>query len=251
MLQRKPDSPTVDGYISVIADPVAGRTTEAEAMSASDGHALGLEQVIGDALEQLRQLTQEHTTLGGQMLALERQVRTLLIERLELSAQVAALQRENAQLRAGGGGIPSAPARPATLTRYDALMPLRGGLGRVSGQSGPDDETLLMGDAVTEGSAPPIDRHAAAQDPVSFVLVAQPFGRFSDLGRFQTAVQALRGVQNARVRRFAQGILEMRLDYDGAAPLREALESLALAVESVEQIDPHRLMVRLRPDSLV
>ena len=251
MLQRKSDSPTVDGYISVITDPAAVRATEPEAAPALDERALSLDQVVADALEQLRQLTQEHAALGGQVLTLERQVRTLLIERLELSAQVAALQRENAQLRAGGGGSVPVAARLSAYSRYESLTPLRGGLARATGPTVPDDETLLMGDAVAEGGAPLVEHPAPSQVPVSYVLIAQPFGRFSDLGRFQTAVQALRGVQNARVRRFAQGTLEMRLDYDGAAPLRDALAGLALAVEAVEQIDPQHLMVRLRPDSLV
>ena len=251
MLQRKADSSTVDGYIGVIADPAVVRSAEPDTVPPAGDHAPGLEQVIGDALEQLRQLTQEHAALGGQVLALERQVRTLLIERLELSAQVAALQRENAQLRSGGGSAAPAGARPAAFSRYESLTPLRGGFGRANGSAGPDDETLLIGNAVAEGGVALIDRSSPSPAPVSYILVAQPFVRFSDLGRFQTAVQALRGVQNARVRRFAQGTLEMRLDYDGPAPLREALCGLALAVEAVEQIDPHRLVVHLRPDSLV
>ncbi len=251
MLQRKSDPPTLDDYISVIADPGAAQATGPDTVPLAEGRAHGLEQVIGDALDQLRQITQEHAALGGQVLTLERQVRTLLIERLELSAQVAALQRENAQLRADGGGAIPAVARPAAFSRYESLTPLRGGFGRANGSAGPDDETLLMGNAIAEGSVALIDRSSPSPAPVSYILIAQPFGRFSDLGRFQTAVQALRGVQNARVRRFAQGTLEMRLDYDGAAPLREALSGLALAVEAVEQIDPQHLMIRLRPDSLV
>jgi hypothetical protein len=218
-----------------------------------EDHAHGLEQVVSDALDQLRQLTQDHAALGNQVLALERQVRTLLVERLELSAQIAALQRENAQLRTGkhGGGGGAAPVRPGTVARYETLMPLRGGLGRTTGRlPGPDDESLLTGDAVAEGGTPGAGPAPPSQAPASYILIAQPFGRFSDLGRFQTAVQALRGVQNARVRRFAQGSLEMRLDYDGAAPLRDALAGLTLAVEAVEQIDSEHLMIRLRPDSL-
>ena len=254
MLQRKPDTPAIDGVISVISDHVvAARVGEqASDSSASDDHTINLEQIAADALDQLRQLTQEHAALGGQVLALERQVRTLLIERLELSAQVASLQRENAKLRGERDGA-SAVTRPTPLPRHEPFTTLRGGPGPTYRPAPPaDDEEALLGSGGFVDSAAPLARDAAnGQAAVSYVLIAQPFGRFSDLGRFQTAVQALRGVQNARVRRFAQGTLEMRLDYDGTVPLQQALADLALPVEAVEQLEPHRLVIRLRPDSLV
>jgi hypothetical protein len=252
MLQRKPDVPAIDGVISVISDHVVATRSSDQATNAmvSDDHILSLEQIASDALDQLRQLTQEHAALGGQILALERQVRTLLIERLELSAQVATLQRENAQLREGHGGT-SAVTRPTMLPRHEPIAQLRAASGPAYRPAQSDDEeSLLVGDALTDATGPLDQVGPAAQAPVGYVLIAQPFGRFSDLGRFQTAVQALRGVQNARVRRFAQGTLEMRLDYDGPVPLQAALAGLALAVEAIEQIEPHRLVIRLRPDSL-
>jgi hypothetical protein len=255
MLQRKPDVPTIDGVISVISDHVVtSRVSDqaSDAMAASDNHTLNLEQIASDALDQLRQLTQEHAAIGGQVLALERQVRTLLIERLELSAQVASLQRENAKLR---GTATNAPAvtRPTALPRHEPFTPLRGGPSPTHRPSQPlnDQEALLAGNTLADTPAPFDHASPNSSTPVGYILIAQPFGRFSDLGRFQTAVQALRGVQNARVRRFAQGTLEMRLDYDGPIPLPEALAGLALAVEAIEQIEPHRLVIRLRPDSLV
>jgi hypothetical protein len=254
MLQRKPDVPTIDGVISVISDHVVVSRVSDQATDSmtADDHTLNLEQITSDALDQLRQLTQEHAALGGQVLALERQVRTLLIERLELSAQVASLQRETTQLREGRGGAPSV-TRPTALPRHEPLAPLRSGPSLAYRPAQPDDdeEALLVGDAFAEATGPLDHLMPTAQAPVGYVLIAQPFGRFSDLGRFQTAVQALRGVQNARVRRFAQGTLEMRLDYDSPIPLQEALAGLALAVEAIEQIEPHRLVIRLRPDSLV
>lgn len=255
MLQRKPETPAIDGVISVISDHVvAARVSEqASEMAPSDDQTLSLEQIAADALDQLRQLTQDHATLGGQVLALERQVRTLLIERLELSAQVASLQRENAKLRGERSGAPSV-TRPTPLPRHEPFTALRGGPGPAS-RSAPaadDEEALLGGDGFVAEVAAGLDQGTTGtQAAVGYVLIAQPFGRFSDLGRFQTAVQALRGVQNARVRRFAQGTLEMRLDYDGTLPLQEALTGLALPVEAVEQLEPHRLAIRLRPDSLV
>lgn len=254
MLQRKPDVPTIDGVISVIADHMVSSRVSDQASDpmTADDHPLSLEQIASDALDQLRQLSQEHAALGGQVVALERQVRTLLIERLELSAQVATLQRENAQLRESQGGT-QAVIRPTALPRHEPFTPLRGGPIPTSrsAQLSDDEEALLLGDALAEATGAHDQVNPTAQAPVGYVLIAQPFGRFSDLGRFQTAVQALRGVQNARVRRFAQGTLEMRLDYDGPTPLQEALAGLALAVEAIEQIEPHRLVVRLRPDSLV
>ena len=83
MLQRKPDAPAIDGVISVISDHVVASRVGDQAgdTATADDHTLSLEQIASDALDQLRQLTQEHATLGGQVLALERQVRTLLIER--------------------------------------------------------------------------------------------------------------------------------------------------------------------------
>lgn len=251
MLQRKPGVPVGDGYISVVTDHAAPKSAEAadEAQPDTDESTRRIERVAADALEQLRLLSQEHAALGGQVAALERQVRTLLIERLELSAEVAALQRENAQLRAAVAAAP--PPRPAALPRHEPPLPLRGALGSAHRPApAPDDETLLMGETIAEAALPLA--HSASPEPLptSYVLIAQPFSRFSDLGRFQTAVQALRGVQNARVRRFAQGTLEMRLDYDDPRPLREALADLTLAVEAIEQLSPHRLVIRLQPDSL-
>lgn len=255
MLQRKPGVPAIENLISVISDPAAASlASDSTPGAASDGDpALNLERIAADALDQLRQLSHEHASLSGQVLTLERQVRTLLIERLELSAQVAALQRENAQLRAARiNSLPTA-ARPTAIPRHESITPLRTGLGMAyrSPQPADDDERLLSNETPAESPAPPAERTSSEHAPASYILIAQPFGRFSDLGRFQTAVQDLRGVQNARVRRFAQGTLEMRLDYDGQAPLHEALKGLALAVEAVEQIEPHRLVIRLRPDSLV
>lgn len=250
MLQRKPGVPTSDGLISVIPDPAHNPTTTAE--TTVDDSVLHLERIAADALDQLRQLTHEHAALSGQVLALERQVRTLLIERLELSAQIAAMQRENAQLRGDHTHLVPTLARPMVLPRPEPLTTLRGGLSGAhrSPQPKGDEETLLLECATSEQAPPPADDAPAEQTPVGYILIAQPFGRFSDLGRFQTAVQALRGVQNARVRRFAQGTLEMRLDYDGPAPLQQALAELALAVEAIEQVEPHRLIIRLRPNSL-
>jgi hypothetical protein len=253
MLQRKPDTPVIDGVISVISDHVvASRVSEqAGDTSISDDHTLNLEQIAADALEQLRQLTQDHAALGSQVLALERQVRTLLIERLELSAQVASLQRENTKLRVERDNTP-AVTRPTPLPRHEPFTTLRGGPGPAHRPTPPaDDEELLSSEGFAESASPLDQSTTSGQAAVGYVLIAQPFGRFSDLGRFQTAVQALRGVQNARVRRFAQGTLEMRLDYDGSVLLQEALTGLALPVEAVEQLEPHRLIIRLRPDSLV
>jgi hypothetical protein len=143
--------------------------------------------------------------------------------------------------------------RPTPLPRHEPFTTLRGGPGPAYRPAPPadDEEALLGGEGFVESAAPLDQGTTSGQAAVGYVLIAQPFGRFSDLGRFQTAVQALRGVQNARVRRFAQGTLEMRLDYDGPAPLQEALTGLALPVEAVEQLEPHRLVIRLRPDSLV
>ena len=82
--------------------------------------------IAADALEQLRQLTQDHAALGGQVLALERQVRTLLIERLELSAQVASLQRENAKLRGERDGSTGCfGPRRNSLEKMTAPMTIR------------------------------------------------------------------------------------------------------------------------------
>jgi len=117
-----------------------------------------------------------------------------------------------------------------------------------------DEETLLGTVAVTaplgEGSpraSVPAGATVVSAAPASssYALIAHPFARFSDLGHFQAAVQALPSVHNVRVRRFAQGTLEMRVDYDGSAPLTDVLRGLPLAIEDVAQEEPFRLRVRL------
>lgn len=252
MLQRKPDVSSIENIVSVIAE----RSGSLAADTSDDTGELidpagDLERIAAEALDQLRQLTNEHANLTGQVAALERQVRTLLIERLELSAQVAALQRELTQARSQRGAGSAPLGRPTAVPRPEAITPFRSGLGAThrSALQSNHDTALRQREMPTETA--PLAGDGAAQAPADYILVAQPFGRFSDLGRFQTAIQGLRGVQNARVRRFAQGTLEMRLEYDGVAPLKEALSELALAVDAIEQIDPQRLVIRLRPDSLI
>ena len=93
-----------------------------------------------------------------------------------------------------------------------------------------DEETLLGSAAVTAplGEGSPRAAAPAAPAASSYALIAHPFARFSDLGQFQAAVQALPSVHNVRVRRFAQGTLEMRVDYDGSAPLTDVLPEHSL-----------------------
>ncbi len=79
----------------------------------------------------------------------------------------------------------------------------------------------------------------------TYTLVVYPFTRFSDLGQFQSALQELVGIHDVQVRRFAQGTLEMRLSYDGASALPQALRGLPIRVEDVEEEEPYRLRVRL------
>ncbi len=122
------------------------------------------------------------------------------------------------------------------------------------------DEETLLGDAFADPPmgagrrevGPGPNGGVSATDDVmpdptvgSYALIAHPFARFSDLGQFQTAIQALPGVHNVRVRRFAQGTLEMRVDYDGTTPLTTLLRGLPLSLDAVVQEESFRLRIHL------
>lgn len=210
-------------------------------------HTLALE-----ALAQIQAVLQTNTNLVQQSATLEEQVQQLLAERIALFERIEQLEgqlAELAQADAHGGARPPIPFRPlahlpAALhhERLEAVAFPR----RFSRTATSDEETLL-GSATP---APPVTEQvtvattgkSAARD---YALIARPFARFTDLGGFQSAVQALPGVENVRVRRFAQGALEMRVDYQGERPLAELLRELALPVEEIAQEGTNRLHIRL------
>jgi hypothetical protein len=225
-----------DGYLG---QPVAPRP---EDRAVPRLHTLALE-----ALAQIQAVLQTNTSLVQQSATLEEQIQLLLAERIALFERIEQLEGQLAE-RAGGvrQPIPFRPLAnlPAVLhhERLEAVAFPR----RFSRTTTSDEETLLGSatptPAVTEQVTGSAMGGVAARD---YALIARPFARFTDLGGFQSAVQALPGVGNVRVRRFAQGTLEMRVDYHGERPLAELLRELALPVAEIVQEGANRLHLRL------
>ncbi|HEY8597292.1 MAG TPA: hypothetical protein VIL85_02610 [Thermomicrobiales bacterium] len=244
--------------------------------------SLQVQSLALDAISHIRAILQTNATLVQQSAALEQQLQTLLAERIALIERIAVLEEQLAPSSSRYATRPTAchavPFRPlANLPailhnkRLEAIaspqtpdpvttLPMAGG--RFPHPVVSDEETLLGStgrpaapdNADTIDADPPSRRrdgemHAAPNgSPLrDYALIAQPFARFTDLGGFQSAVQALPGIHNVRVRRFAQGVLEMRVDYDGAIPLADLLRRLAYPVEEVTHEDPTHLRIRLAP----
>lgn len=68
------------------------------------------------------------------------------------------------------------------------------------------------------GGAVPLAEH--------LTLIVYPFHSFVALNEFQSAVRALRGMTNTRVRRFYRGTLHLAVDYEDIIPLAERLRDL-------------------------
>lgn len=240
-----------------------------------------LQSLALDAIAHVQEILQTNAMLVQQSATLEQQLQILLAERIALVERIASLEEQLVPPSPHDAARPTAchavPFRPlANLPailhhkRLEAIalpqtadpadMPPMA-RGRFSHPVISDEETLLgsilrsatADTADMRDEAPPMRRRtdtiaAPTVAPLrDYALIAQPFARFTDLGGFQSAVQALPGIHNVRVRRFAQGVLEMRVDYDGAAPLAELLRHLAQPVEEVTHEDPTRLRIRLTP----
>jgi hypothetical protein len=226
-----------------------------------------------DAISHIQEILQANAMLVQQSAVLEQQLQTLLAERIALIERIAALEDQvapsspqHAGRAATGYPVPFRPLAnlPAVLhhKRLEAIAPLPASKGRFPHPVISDEETLLGSTlrlANTDTDTPladavPIPQRsegaitAPTASPLrDYTLIAQPFARFTDLGGFQSAVQALPGIHNVRVRRFAQGVLEMRVDYDGDAPLETLLRGLAQPVEEVLHDEPACLRIRLTP----
>lgn len=226
------------------------------------------------ALEgQLRETLASRVALAGRVAQLEDQLALLRREQAVEQEALDRLEREldRAQPTANGQRRPIplrpppevprvAPRQAAPALHADregaAAPPLASSR---QGQATVGDEELLLGADAAEPLLAPfadagnhhwnleavVNGVASGLGAGSYALIAHPFARFSDLGQFQAAIQSLIGVHNVRVRRFAQGTLEMRVDYDGPAPLTEVLRGLPLAVDEVIQEESFRLRVRL------
>jgi hypothetical protein len=213
--------------------------------------------------EQLQQLQQ---TRGQEQSAL-----LTLAEELERLAQIPATASEHSHDTADSGdnvppastaaeeataapAIPAEPAEPAPaapvqsapLTSSEPAQP-------ASEPADAENEGARTAPPDTTPPAPAEESPAASSEAFSssYTVIAYPFARFSDLGQFQAAVQGLPDVQSVRVRRFAQGTLEMRVEYEGKTPLTSALRDLPLDVEEIQQEEPYQLRVRLRAASLL
>lgn len=207
-----------------------------------------------EAFAQLQAALQTNTALAQQSVALEEQIRLLLAERIALCERIDLLEAQLAQLpqqTMRGAERQPIPLRPSTELpaalhheRLAAVAFTR----RFSRAALSDEETLLSDPPPT---VPPSRASCESSAPGSsapeYTVIARPFARFTDLGGFQEAVQGLPGIRNLRVRRFAQGTLEMRLDYDGDRPLAELLHGMPLPIDEVIQEEPGRLQIRLIP----
>lgn len=80
----------------------------------------------------------------------------------------------------------------------------------------------------------------------TYHLEAGPFTRFTDLGRFQTALTDLTGTRNAYVRRFIQGTLEMTCEHNGTMPLIDLLRALPM-VTQVEEAGAYDFRITVIP----
>jgi hypothetical protein len=237
---------------------------------------VALVQQVTTLEAQIEAMLTERVTLAARVRSLEERIEHLQVEHASeqavLEKLVAELERTSRRsARVERQPIPIRPfAEPPGLVPRD-LVPVGASpavatappedlspAARFQHPTVSDEETLLGAVAVTaplgDGGlreAVPVAAPASQAGPAasSYALIAHPFARFSDLGQFQAAVQALPSVHNVRVRRFAQGTLEMRVEYDGSAPLTDVLRGLPLAVEDVAQEEPFRLRVRLAPVS--
>jgi TolA-binding protein len=229
-------------------------------------------QQVATLEAQIEAMLTERVTLAARVQSLEERIEHLQAEH---SSEQTVLEKLVAELERTSRRAARVERQPIPIRPFadsSALVPRDLPLVGTSGQSGAapaenlspaarfqhptvsDEETLLGTAAVTAplGEASPRASVPGAATAVqgapassSYALIAYPFARFSDLGQFQAAVQALSSVHNVRVRRFAQGTLEMRVDYDGSAPLTDVLRGLPLAIEEVAQEEAFRLRVRL------
>lgn len=240
-----------------------------------------LARQVGALEVQVRTVLADRIALAAQVATLEEQIATLQQERAGGQALVDHLigeldyarrrptraEHRPIPLRAplaesrGNAATSDAEERAVALTRRAASVGTqeRPTLLRFQSPAVSDEETLLVGasaelpaESVPGAQASRLLGFAASDERLavrlassSYALIAHPFARFSDLGQFQAAIQGLAGVHNVRVRRFAQGTLEMRVDYDGHLPLTDALRGLPLAVDEVVQEETFRLRVRL------
>jgi phage shock protein A len=226
--------------------------------------------------QQVAALHDEHERLAAQVAGQEEQLHTLqlargqeqsvllgLAEDLERLAQTPISTHETARDASAGAGSAvdivapdEATAAPAESPASAELAPAASMQTEMPGPQAGQAETTENGvvhviPPVPAGGTPPATgeiRPATTDEtsPSSYTVIAHPFARFSDLGQFQSAVQGLPGVEGVRVRRFAQGILEMRVDYEGQAPLIGLLRDLPIDFEEILQEEPFQLRVRLR-----
>lgn len=220
---------------------------------------IGLAARVRTLEEQIEQLHAEHSNeqavLGKLVAELERaSQRGGRVERQPIPLRPLAelpvnLPRDLPALSMATSAAAAPPAAPSPAARFHhpALSDEETLLSNAAAVAAPPE----LGSGALRDAAPLALAVAGQANPAtsSYALIAHPFARFSDLGQFQAAVQALPSVHNVRVRRFAQGTLEMRVDYDGSAPLTDVLRGLPLAVEEVAQEEPFRLRVRLVSES--
>lgn len=101
---------------------------------------------------------------------------------------------------------------------------------------------------ITLHAAAPSGSRSSMTGPTDgrFTILVYPFGRFSDLAAFQTALQEIPGAHDVRVRRFAEGTLEVSVTYDGIVPLVDAIRGSTFPLDNVSMDDPGIILVRVR-----
>lgn len=214
-----------------------------------------LQMVIDNATQTIRDLRRENAALSSQLSQYDARPQ-MQAENVGKAAELhqAATHREELlepesliTAEAEARPLPTPPHRvvapvpPVPEARYDASTN-----GVVPAWDTPR-EMPPASEPVYRPALPQMQHPTTTGTPFAgtYTLVVYPFTRFSDLGQFQSALHAFAGIHDVQVRRFAQGTLEMRLTYNGASPLTQALRDLPVRVQDVDEEEPYRLRVRL------
>lgn len=275
---RDPDNPPRNGDpTDAPADPTAAQSRErgdgardAPQPDATNPRAAlfaRLRGIIAGATEAIRALKAENAALAARNAAMEERIVTLEYRIRAVTANLAndelALRRaaetlEQALQSPSPAAPETAPSEPQSADPSDGAAPIPTAPETDRTEPRPATEGLAVAPEPETISPPPVGGEAdageaadpasrpTAQPDIAYTVIAHPFVRFSDLGQFQAALQALGGVHDVQVRRFAQGTLEMRIGYTGTTDLAAALRDLTDEVVEVREEEPDRLRVRLR-----
>jgi len=121
-----------------------------------------------------------------------------------------------------------APAPESTAPQHTAAEPRP-----PAAPMTPEDEVAAMLANARSAAAlrrPPSEPSSAPEPPAvpqrapaSILVVGGPFSSFAAVNDFQGIVRALRGVHDARIRRFYKGTLQLLVEYEDDVPLADRL----------------------------